>query len=130
MLQNGLAFYPPPGSPADFNLYTLPDARAIMAEHFAVFGERPLLGGGYHDRGARAALFLSVSAEDILPNGALNASRVAERGTAAAARYKATAWGTEEMAIRRVERGADAAMVSITSISTSTSPARRYFQTQ
>lgn len=38
VLQNGLDFYPPPSSPVDHNLYTLPDARGILAEHFAVFG--------------------------------------------------------------------------------------------
>ena len=43
VLQNGLDFYPPPSSPADHNLYTLPDARGILAEHFAVFG-RGLVG--------------------------------------------------------------------------------------
>ena len=52
VLQNGLAFYPPPGSPADHNLYTLPDASGVMNEHFAVF-------------------------EQVLPDGSLNVSLVA-----------------------------------------------------
>jgi hypothetical protein len=38
VLQNGLAFYPPPASPPDHNLYTLPDARGVLVEHFSVFG--------------------------------------------------------------------------------------------
>lgn len=50
VLGNGLSFYP---SPPDHNFYIVNDSRGVMAEHFAVF-------------------------EDVLPDGSLNVSLVAE----------------------------------------------------
>jgi hypothetical protein len=50
VLGNGLAFYP---FPPDHNFYVTADSKGVMAEHFAVF-------------------------EDVLPDGSLNVSLVAE----------------------------------------------------